>query len=232
MTGRIKLSIQTQPDEITCGPTCLQAVYQYYDDYVPLEDVVREVHMLEEGGTLAVLLGCHALRRGYKVWIYTYNLQVFDPTWFASADIDLAAKLEEQLKFKKGHKLKLVSKACLEFLQLGGEIRFQDLTTELIRGYLLKGLPILAGLSATYLYKSSREYGLDQIDDDIRGEPQGHFVVMTGIDFGENIVTIVDPYSPNPVSVSNEYRVSMQHLVCSILLGIVTYDANLLIITK
>ena len=32
--------------------------------------------------TLAVLLGCHALRRGYEATIYTFNLQVFDPTWF------------------------------------------------------------------------------------------------------------------------------------------------------
>ncbi len=24
--------IQAQPDEVTCGPTCLQALYQYYGD--------------------------------------------------------------------------------------------------------------------------------------------------------------------------------------------------------
>ena len=77
-----KLKILTQPDDSTCGPTSLHAVYQYFDDDISLDQVIKEVSFLEEGGTLAVMLGCHALKRGYKVKIYTYNLHVFDPTWF------------------------------------------------------------------------------------------------------------------------------------------------------
>ena len=73
------VTMQPQPDDMTCGPTCLHAVYRYFDDDVPLEQVVGEASMLDEGGTLAVLLGCHAQRRGYEASIYTYNLDVFDP---------------------------------------------------------------------------------------------------------------------------------------------------------
>ena len=83
METRLKLEMLTQPDNVTCGPTCLHALYRYYADELPLETLVAEVPRLDGGGTLAVLIACHALRRNYDATIYTYNLQVFDPTWFA-----------------------------------------------------------------------------------------------------------------------------------------------------
>ncbi|MFH1021272.1 MAG: C39 family peptidase, partial [Pseudomonadota bacterium] len=82
MEAFLDVAILPQPDLITCGPTCLHAVYQYYGDDITLTKVIDEVKSLETGGTLDVFLACHALRRGYKARIYTYNLQVFDPTWF------------------------------------------------------------------------------------------------------------------------------------------------------
>ena len=78
----LDFDMQTQPDDVTCGPTCLQALYNYYGDGIPLKEVIQEVKQLKLGGTLAVMLGNHALKRGYKARIYTYNLTVFDPTWF------------------------------------------------------------------------------------------------------------------------------------------------------
>lgn len=80
MGSRLPFQILPQPNNSTCGPTCLHAVYQYYGETIGLDQVVREVPMLREGGTLAVFLACHALRRGYGTTIYTYNLQVFNPT--------------------------------------------------------------------------------------------------------------------------------------------------------
>ena len=77
------LEILPQPDQFTCGPTCLQAVYRYFGDSVPLPKVIDEIPQLEDGGTLAVVMACHALARGYQATIYTYNVNVFDPTWFA-----------------------------------------------------------------------------------------------------------------------------------------------------
>src|SRR5438874_82838 len=71
-----------QPDETTCGPTCLHAIYAYWGDHEPLDGVVARMWRLQHGGTFAVFLGCDALRKGYRARIYTYNLTVFDPTWF------------------------------------------------------------------------------------------------------------------------------------------------------
>src|SRR5690606_12317762 len=78
----LDLRIDPQPDEETCGPTALHAVYRYHGDPVTIEDVVREVTFLPSGGTLSVYLALHALARGYRTTIYTCNVKLFDPTWF------------------------------------------------------------------------------------------------------------------------------------------------------
>lgn len=230
METRLRLDILPQPDDRTCGPTCLHAVYRYYDDELPLAQVIQEVPQLESGGTLAVLLGCHALKRGYQATIYSYNLQMFDPTWWAPGPSVLKDRLKRQLEFKKKVKLHVATEAYLEFLELGGLVRFEDLTPALIRRHLVRQTPLLTGLSATYLYRTAREHGPEDLYDDIRGEPSGHFVIVCGYNRKDRKVVVADPMLENPISPDQYYEVSIDRLVCSILLGILTYDANLLII--
>lgn len=230
MENTLNLDILPQPDDTTCGPTCLQAVYRYFGDELPLDRVVGETGALEEGGTLAVLLACHALERGYDATIYTFNLQVFDPTWFRPGAPPLESRLRAQMAAKDAPKLHTASKAYLEFLGLGGTIRMQDLTSDLIRKYLNRSTPILAGLSATYLYQEPREFGPSDIPDDILGLPQGHFVVLCGYDRTRRTVLVADPLMPNPLAPRTQYEIGIDRVKCAILLGIVTFDANLLII--
>jgi len=230
MARRLPIRIQPQPDDTACGPTCLQAVYSYYGLEIPLGRLVREVPRLAEGGTLAVLLACDALRRGFRATIYTYNLQVFDPTWFRPPGVDLADRLLRQLEHKSVPKLHEATRGYLDFLALGGLLRMEDLTRGLIRRYLARGVPILTGLSATFLYRVAREFGPDDLPDDVRGEPAGHFVVLHGYDARRRTVTVADPLRSNPISRSSSYALDIDRILASILLGNLTYDANFLLI--
>lgn len=223
--------IQAQPDDVTCGPTCLQALYQFYNDPVPLKDMIKEVKQLKNGGTLAVMLGNHALQRGYRAHIYTYNLNIFDPTWFTHPSKKIVQFLKDQMEFKsKRRKLHVASLAYIKFLELGGKLHYGELDENLIKGYLKRSIPILTGLSATYLYGTPREIPQYDIYDSIKGEPAGHFVVITGYDEEKNCVYLSDPVEPNPLGKGQVYSVSFGRLINSIMLGILTYDANLLII--
>jgi hypothetical protein len=226
----LDITIQPQPNDTTCGPTCLQAVYGYFGDPAVLEEVVGEVRHLEEGGTLAVLLGLHALRRGYDARIYTFNVQVFDPTWFAAHAPDLKASLLAQYQAKEERKLRLSCNSYVQFLERGGEVRFEDLTPALLSRYLETGVPLLTGLSATYLYRCARETEPDGRYDDVRGVPQGHFVVLCGYDPVKRSVLVADPQLPNPVSPFHKYEVGIDRLIGAILLGILTYDSVLLVV--
>lgn len=225
-----KFKISEQPDDLTCGPSCLHSVYSYYGDEIDFQELLKEVSMLEDGGTLGASLACHALKRSYHAKIYTYNLRVFDPSWFKDKSTSIELKLQEQIKVKKSKKLQSATKEYLEFISLGGEIVFEDLTPSLLIGILKQNIPILTGLSATYLYHSSRENSKTNEFDDVGGEPSGHFVVLHGYDEGSNEVMIADPWAQNPYSETGKYRVSLERLVGAIFLGILTYDANLVAI--
>jgi hypothetical protein len=227
----LQLDMHRQPDDVSCGPTCLHAVYRYYgDEQVALEQVVSEVVPLQTGGTLAVLLALHALRRGYRSTIYTYNLQLFDPSWFEEG-VDIAARLEAQARAKRDAKLRFATRAYLEYLELGGVLRYQELRPSLILKYVRRRVPILTGLSATYLYESPRERGGDQlVYDDVRGMATGHFVVLCGHDEDTREVLVADPLGDNPKYSGGIYPVGMQRVLGAILLGVLTYDANLLIL--
>jgi len=236
----LPLHILAQPNDEACGPTCLHAVYRYWGDDVSLEEVVdstNSLNVLGVGrGTLAVMLGVHALSRGYQATLYTFNLKVFDPTWFdedgAAEHGYLSEKLRLQSMARSAEEVRFLvaTDSYLEFLRLGGKIRFRDLTSRLISGHIRRGVPVLTGLSATYLYRCAREFGPNDDYDDIRGEPSGHFVVLHGYKPRGRMVAVADPLEGNPGFESQQYTVPMARLVPAIMLGVLTYDANLLVI--
>lgn len=233
MDTKLFFEILPQPDDYTCGPTCLHAIYNYYNDPVLLHDLIQEVPQLDKGGTLGVLLACHALNRGYNATIFTYNLRVFDPVWFQSKSISLCDKLRARLEFTQKTKLRFATECYLRFVELGGTVRFEELEGRLIQKYLKRNIPILTGLSATYLYRTPREIQIDgKLEfNDIQGYPSGHFVVLCGYDSETRHILVADPLYPNPLVNNQFYEVKQNRLISSILLGVITYDANLIVLT-
>jgi hypothetical protein len=181
---------------------------------------------------MAVLLGRHALERGYRATLYTYNLDVFDPTWFGGAPVDLREKLSRQGEAKSSAMLHFVTRAYLRFLDLGGELRYRELNADLLVSILARG-PVLTGLSATYLYGCAREVDDEgQLRyDDLKGVATGHFVILYGYHPLTREVLVADPLWGNPLSGENQhYAVGIDRLLGAIMLGVLTYDGNLLLL--
>ena len=227
---KIPLELPPQPTNTSCGPTCLYGVYRYYGAEQPLERIIREVEATEGGGTLGVLLGIHALQNGFAARMYTYNLRIFDPTWFPAPPGQLAAKLQASLPHHRKAKPRQAIQAYIRFCELGGEVRMEVLNGALIRTFLKRNHPILTGLSSTFLYRDKRSNPDTNQDDDLGGVADGHFVLLAGYNQKSHAVRILDPYVLNPCADSRRYSVGMDKLINAILLGVLTYDANLLII--
>ncbi len=230
----IDFQMITQPNDEACGIACLQAIYQYYNLPVSYEELDNEIERSLSGGTFAPLLGKNALQRGFKVTLYTNNLVMFDPTWFnheqSSRDY-LKNKLSQQLKYKK-ERLYGATNIFFDYLDLGGEIQFKVLNIDLLEYYFLRHIPIITGLNSTYLYGGPRdrfdEFG-NCILDDVGGKSCGHFVVLYGHEKNEKSVIVADPYLKNPLE-KNYYKTPIDKLINAIMLGLSTYDGNLLII--
>jgi len=224
-----KIGILPQPTESTCGPTCLHAVYSYFGQSCDLQSLINDVPETENGGTFSVILALHALRSGFAATIFSYNLRTFDPTWEGLSSEEIAAKLETRLHRTRSQKARANLKAYVDFLNEGGRLSFEELTPRLLKRILKNDTPIIAGLSSTHLYRDSR-LNKEGEPDDVHGEPEGHFVIITDWDASESKFVVADPYRKNPVSSEQIYGVDVHRLINSILLGIVTYDANLLVI--
>jgi len=232
MSTELALEVLAQPTDETCGPTCLHAVYRFLGDALPLDEVIGGVTTLGSGGTLAAYLGLHALGRGYSATLYTYDFRLFDPTWFSEPLQELGEALALQRAHKTSARMRTSTEAYLQFLGAGGKIRFEELGPDLIRRYLARGLPMMTGLSATYLYGSARERYVDGrgIDDPIGGSPTGHFVLLHGYDPSTDSVLVADPMHENPMSAGSSYRVGIMRLLGAIMLGVLSYDGNLLVV--
>lgn len=203
-----------------------------------LADLIGQIGELSNGGTMAVQLACHALARGYEATIYTYNLFLFDPTWFGPG-VDLAEKLIRQCEVKRGRdpRIEDSTESYLQFLKLGGQLKMEPLEDQLLIRSLTLGVPVLCGLSATFLYQESRERpfpprpdGISSTPDDIAGDPVGHFVVLSGYSPASSMTLVHDPHGENPLSAGRPYQAALSQVTSAILLGIATYDANLLTI--
>ncbi len=227
---QLPLCILPQPDETSCGPTCLHAVYRYWGDDTPLGEVIGRTRALRHGGTFAVFLACDALLHGYSATIYTFNINVFDPVWFRQR-MDIAERLRAQLQWKRDRWLLYATEGYLEFLRMGGSLRFTDLSPPLVRGLLRRRHPIITGLSSTFLYRTAREYGPTDIPDDLRGTPSGHFVVIAGYNRPEHKLLVADPYGPHPYGATRNYWIRIDRVFNAVMLGLLTHDANLLVIS-
>jgi len=219
-----------QPDEVTCGPTCLTQVFHYYGVEREVATVIKETPRNPDGGTLAVNLGMVALRHGFSTRIYSYSLRVFDPTWRTLPAPKLVEKLRARHTVATRQRLQRAIAAYIEYIGFGGKVRFQELTRELLIRHLAARHPILTGLSATYLYRTPRE--LNDKPDDVRGDPVGHFVVICGYYPRTDRFAVCDPLAGTPFAANGRYTVDAERLIAAILLGDVTYDANLLVLAK
>ncbi len=221
-----------QPDDVTCGPTCLRQIYDFFDQDIPLDEVLGEIDRNEDGGTLAVYLAISALKRGFCARIYSYDLRIFDPSWSSLPSDELREKIERRVPHLRREKAARCARAFIRFLKLGGEMAFDELTPSLLKSILNRNHPILAGLSATYLYKMPRErheVADVLIDDDIGGDPVGHFVVVSGYQHWGRQFSVRDPSAHIPPTTEDgRVLVDAQRLTNAILLGDLTYDAVLL----
>jgi hypothetical protein len=66
------------------------------------------------------------------------------------------------------------------------------------------------------------------MDDDVRGEPTGHFVVISGYEQWGRRLVVRDPFEHVPTSEDGRLVDDAERLTNAILLGDVTYDAVLL----
>lgn len=225
-----------QPDDVSCGPSCLAQVLAYYGDVQQISALSDRVRRNPDGGTLAVNLAHLALDLGYRVRLYPFGVRVFDPSWWELEDAEIAERLDLRSRGLADPVERAVVKAWRDLLRRGGYVAFHEPSPALLARIIAQDRPLICGLNATWLYREPRDRPHDNVPDDIDGWPVGHFVVLHGYTGRGLHFHVNDPSEDAPFSAGGDpmgprtghYPLPADRLIHAILLGDATRDAVLL----
>lgn len=225
-----------QPDDVSCGPTCVAQVLAAYGELRPISELIGLVRRNPDGGTLAVHLGQLALDLGYRARLYPFGLRVFDPTWWELDGDELVQRLTARRARLADPFEQEVVGAWIRFVESGGQVHFREPSAALLVSILAHGRPIICGLNATWLYREAREDPWTNQPDDIGGAQVGHFVTLVGYTGGGLHIHVNDPSESAPFAAGGDhgdlrngrYPLPADRLIHAILLADWTRDAMLL----
>ncbi|MCM8820060.1 MAG: hypothetical protein NC925_04615 [Candidatus Omnitrophica bacterium] len=145
-----------------CGLTSLNLLFRYYKISGIPKDLIRK----NRNNSLWISdLGIIALKKGFKVNLFTYSQRIFKPEWF---DLPKHRILQKLYRKEKNLLINLARKSIIEFLKLGGEIKFKILNAKTLKFYIKNKKPLLMTVSSGIIHH--------------RSMPGGHFVVLIGYD--------------------------------------------------
>lgn len=220
---KLRVEIEPQPTIVACGPTCLHAVYRYFGREISIATIVDEVNHKVVEGCFDGALGVHAICAGLSARIASVNLRVLDPSWFVGHGIREALVAAGNKTSELS--LKNAALAYAAFVNAGGELALGGITFESIVNSISRSIPVIVGLSSTFLYRSRRSSITDGEETSV-----GHFVVVTGVDVKQRMVSIADPLSENPAGLGAYYDLPWDQLLSCICLGALTNDGAALIV--
>ena len=90
MAFRLAVDILPQPDETTCGPTCLHAIYRYWQEDEPLSEVIARTGKSSRAARWPYSWRATPCARATAPRSIPITSTVFDPTWFTDPTVEIA----------------------------------------------------------------------------------------------------------------------------------------------
>jgi len=223
----IPLEPVCQPDECSCGLSCLKMVLAchgrsfFHDDLNELTPPNPDIGLYDSH------LGLAAIQLGFAATIYTYNYRIFHPIWNRLSRKDLMGKLATRQMCAMTPQQALAAELYIEFLRAGGELLFYPLSRELILAHFNRDLPLIAALDMSFLYDCMAFY------DEFSEHRATHFVVLHGYNPEDNTFFISDPWYSIPLPNKNgQYYIDADRVINAIFLGQERNDSAIIVIQK
>ncbi|MCD6476840.1 MAG: C39 family peptidase [Candidatus Aenigmarchaeota archaeon] len=216
-----------------CGPICLKQVMEYFDNVkYEVKSIIKETKSKYMNNDWIFLLAIAAMKRGFKAKVITLSTEIFDPSWSELDNKKLVKKFKKRLEYLKSKKNKdyyirafniAPLEKAIEFIEKGGNLVFSPIYEELIEYFIKNKIPVIVTVNENIFYGIKRLYNEEY--DDIRGNANGHMVVISGFDKKNFIITDPERLSDRKKGIIKRNKKFM--LNC-----ILTFSPNLLIIYK
>lgn len=212
----MKLKVLTikQESRLGCGAAAMSMVYKYFGKNISEKEIEKEIGGFLKFGSFATDHALMAIRFGFTVVCYSYNLEYFEPNDAKLSQQDLIKRTMFLIKKEKKNLHKKELNSILKVL--GGEVDFRMRMPSLniIRKFLDKKLPVVLIVNSVILFET-KFGGKKDLD-------MGHYLVLTG--YQKEKFYYNDPYCGKNYSISSDkliFALSNNALYCSAYLLVV-----------
>lgn len=211
----LKIKQIEQKTYYSCVPACLEQVLGYYKVKVDQKEILATLKMPEYGMSIPSA-GSYLIESGFNPSIITNDIIIFDRSWLRLNPAELIKKINKRRKYLDAYHRSLVDD-YVKYLKADGNIGFQILNANTIEKFLSKDIPIIAELASNFLYNKSKSTKAGAFDDSIKGDIDGHAVVIAGFDKVKKKFKLIDTDGrKNPYSKKGIYWVDSDLLLASI----------------
>lgn len=148
--------------QMSCGAKCLAVASDYYNKDFPVD----LLESLTETPCLWITdLGSAAIKLGFKEpTVYTYSHTIFEPEWLNwSPSRFLKALIRSK---SRSEKVNHARKSIARFIRLGGKLRREIVTAEIIKSYLEQRQPVIIVVASNVIHRTATS--------------GGHYMVLVG----------------------------------------------------
>ena len=194
-----------------CEPACLAMVLAHGGVSIDMDALIQETATPRKYKDWEYLHGVAALRRGLRAYIVTRDPLLYDPSWAPLAPAQWVNRFRRRVEWVREETaagrgeafpwfFEAAHETALGFLDAGGEVVLRAPSLPLIAAVLSGGVPVIAPIQGALFY-GDRFHQRHQ--DEIRGMPYGHVVVLAGWAGAAGTVSrllVVDPSADSKVS--------------------------------
>lgn len=175
----------------TCGPSCLENIYTSFGIDKSLSKILSDLGITDQDATHLPQLARHLNDNDIETVIVSSNPFSVSPSWKTKPKDKIIEKLKKWVLHNYKDSYLRETLFLLFYLQEGGELHIEDLSTKVIDEYIASGHLVLCCLEESWLWGKRKISGKSEYHD-VKGHARGHFVTIIGQTESEYIVN--DPY--------------------------------------
>lgn len=186
MSIDLKVPLFQQDNDKYCSLVCVQMLMHYFGDKISLNDLTREVNLIDSDEIHIENAAIFASKRGYETYFYHYNTSVIDKEIVDIKEKDIKTledklgSLQETDGFRK-NKLTL----NIEYIKTGGHLSTSLPTLELIDKNLSEKIPTIISIK-------NQVWQLSPTNN------SNHYIVVTGKDSDKYLINDPSPKQTKP----------------------------------
>lgn len=187
-------------------------VYAIKGKKISVQDILKDFHHDEKGDpTYPPQLTRHFLQHGLKTKVTISNSRAISPAWGNISREELIENLKLWITLHQKDDWREYGLQVLFYLQEKGEIALQSYTSQTLKEMLDRGSLLILGVDEDWIWGHRfKQEGKKRIIDDIKGNVEGHFVLITG--YQDNKFHVLDPFPTNIEGRHGTYDIDVNQL--------------------